>query len=235
MHGSTPIDGFISPDSGITGIPEQIPVFPLSGVVLLPGEVLPLHIFEPRYRTMIRDAVVGQKVIGMVEYETEMEDPGPATAAIRRVGCAGFIAEHKELPDGRFLIWLLGLERFSVDRELDVESPYRQIQVTYTPVNENATALAGLQPVRGELCRMLPHLVELDDEDHDILESQLSEITDSQLIALASQILELPVERKRQLLEATKQTDRFILIFEDLYRHLDAHPVENGDRSPALN
>jgi Lon protease-like protein len=235
MHGTTPTDGFIPPASTIAGIPERIPIFPLSGVVLLPGEVLPLHIFEPRYRTMIRDTITAQKVIGMVEYEKTTADPGPATEAIRQVGCAGFIADHKELPDGRFLIWLLGLERFHVDRELEVDTPYRQARVVYTPVHDDAVAMAGLQSVRTELRRTLPFLVELEDDDRATLESQLVEITDSQLLALASQILELPALRKRQLLEATSQADRFMLLFEDLYRHLDRNPTDVGDPSPILN
>ncbi|MEE4273773.1 MAG: LON peptidase substrate-binding domain-containing protein [Thermoanaerobaculales bacterium] len=235
MHGTTPTDGYLSPGSTIAGFPEQIPLFPLSGVVLLPGEVLPLHIFEPRYRTMIHDTITDQKIIGMVEYDKTTADPGPATEAIRQVGCAGFIADHKELPDGRFLIWLVGLERFHVDRELDVDTPYRQAQVAYTPVHDDAVALAGLQSVRLELRRTLPYLVELEDSDRATLESQLVEITDSQLLALASQILELPAPRKRELLEATSQSDRFLLLFEDLYRHLDSVPIEVGGPPPTLN
>jgi Lon protease-like protein len=221
MHGSTPTDGFTPFDNGMVNIPELIPVFPLAEVVLLPGEVLPLHIFEPRYRAMVRDALNGHRVIGMVQYAAADDEPPVAAPPIRQVGCVGFIAEHKELPDGRFLIWLLGLERFSIDEELPVETLYRQARVTYTPMNESTASLAGLQPVRAELRRVLPQLVELEDEDRATLENQMSEITDSQLIALACQILELPGARKRELLEADHQIDRFMLLFEDLYRHLD--------------
>lgn len=221
MHGSTPTDDSTRVPDGMMNIPDQIPVFPLPKVVLLPGEVLPLHIFEPRYREMVRDALNGHRVIGMIEYAAEHESSTQEPRPVRDVGCVGFIADHKELPDGRSLIWLLGLERFTIDEEVPVDSLYRQFRVTYTPIRESAVALAGLQPVRHELRQVLPRLVDLDESDRGALEEQMVEISDSQLIALASQILELPGQRKRQLLEADNQMDRFMLLFEDLYRHLD--------------
>jgi len=189
MHGSTPTDGFTPFTTGMVNIPDQIPVFPLPKVVLLPGEVLPLHLFEPRYRAMVRDALNGHQVIGMVECATDSENSTSEAPPVRDVGCVGFIAEHKALPDGRFLLWLLGLERFAIDEEIPVDTLYRQFRVTYTPIHESAEALAGLQPVRHELRRALPRLVGLDEADRSKLQEQMVEVSDSQLIALACQIL----------------------------------------------
>jgi uncharacterized protein len=235
MHGSTPTNGFTPSSTGVLDLPDQIPVFPLSKVVLLPGEVLPLHIFEPRYRAMVRDALSSQRVIGMIEYAADHEsstfDPPP----VREIGCAGYIADHKQLPDGRSLLWLLGLERFTIDVEVPAETLYRQFRVTYTPIQESAEALAGLQPVRHELRRILPRLVDLDEADRNGLQEQMVEVSDSQLIALACQILELPGQRKRQILEADNQMDRFMLVYEDLYRQLDSTSVSVGDPSETLN
>jgi Lon protease-like protein len=220
----------------MVNIPDRIPVFPLADVVLLPGEVLPLHIFEPRYRAMVRDALTGHRVIGMIEYAaTTSENPTREPLPVRDVGCVGYIADHKELPDGRYLIWLLGLERFTIAAEIPVETPYRQFRVTYTPIHETAAALAGLQAVRQELRRVLPRLVDLDESDRRALEEQMVEISDSQLIALACQILELPGQRKRQLLEADNQMDRFMLVYEELYRHLDSIPDAVGNPPEILN
>ena len=234
MHGSIPTDESTPFANGMLNIPERIPVFPLSEVVLLPGEVLPLHIFEPRYRAMVRDALAGQRVIGMVEYAGGADDDA-SSSPIRPVGCVGYIAEHTELPDGRFLIWLLGLERFSIDEELSAPTLYRQARVTYTPIHENTAGLAGLQPVRDELRRILPQLVELEDVDRGTLEAQMGEITDSQLIALACQILELPGSRKRKLLETTDQAERFMLVYEDLYSHMDGNSRFDDGDEPVLN
>ncbi len=232
MHGSTPTDDFSPSTDGLANLPDLIPVFPLPKVVLLPGEVLPLHIFEPRYRAMVRDALSGQRVIGMVELAAGATDPTPP---ISNVGCVGFITEHKELPDGRFLLWLLGVERFTIDEEVAVDTLYRQARVTYTPIHESAEALAGLQPIRNELRRVLPQLVDLDDDDRGKIRAQITEISDSQLIALACQILELSGRRKRRLLEADNQVDRFMLVYEELYRHLDGNPEAGYDPPETLN
>jgi Lon protease-like protein len=227
MHGATPTDGSGPIAPGLVNIPEMIPVFPLAEVVLLPGEVLPLHIFEPRYRAMVQDALDSHRVIGIVEVDqgAPIVEPTP----IRDVGCVGFIAEHQQLPDGRFLIWLLGIERFSVDEELPVDTMYRQVRVTYTPIEEDAQALAGLQPIRTELREVLPRLVDLDESSRGKLQVQMGEVSDSQLIALASQILELSSPRKRELLEADNQVERFMMVYEELYRHLDDRPDLGGE------
>jgi len=235
MHGSMPTDSFAAFTTGIVDVPELIPVFPLPRVVLLPGEVLPLHVFEPRYRAMVKDALNGHRVIGMVEVEADTIDDLTAAPPMRDIGCAGLIAEHKELPDGRYLLWLVGLERFTIDEEVPVDTLYRQVRVTYRPIVESAEALAGLQPVRKELRQLLPRLVDLDKDDRGQLEEQIGEVSDSQLIALACQILELPSQRKRQLLESENQIDRFMLVYEELYRHLDDHPEPDGGLPGTLN
>ena len=236
MQGSIPTDGITQCTNQMVNLPDLIPIFPLPNVVLLPGEVLPLHIFEPRYRAMVRDALNGHQVIGMVEYATDSEDSSSEKAPlIREIGCVGFIAEHKELPDGRFLLWLLGLERFTIDEEISVETPYRQVRVTYDPNDESVEELAGLQMVRNELRQVLPRLVGLDEDDWGVLQEQMSNANDFQLIALASQILELSGECKRQLLEADNQVDRFMLVYEELYRHLDDNPDAGGDPPETLN
>lgn len=235
MHGSTPIDDFAAFTSGTLNIPEKIPVFPLPKVVLLPGEILPLHIFEPRYRAMVSDALNTHRVIGMVEIDMGRLEETMAAPVMRELGCAGYIAEHKELPDGRFLLWLLGLERFRIDEELPVETPYRQVRVSYRPIEESAEALAGIHPVRNELRRLLPKLVDLDETDRIQLETQMTEVSDSQLIALACQILELTSRQKRRLLESDNQVDRFILVHEELYRHLESHPEPGDDQPETLN
>jgi len=235
MHGSAPTDGFTPPAGGMVGIPDVIPIFPLPGVVLLPGEVLPLHIFEPRYRAMVKDALDGHRVIGMVELEGSDDGQDVAPSPVREVGCVGLIAEHRELPDGRYLIWLLGLERFRIDEELASDTLYRQVRVSYTPIHESATALAGLFPVRNELLQALPRLIDTDERSRQELQRQMQEVSNSQLIALASQILELPSLRKRQLLEADTQVDRFMLVCEDLYRHLDGTTGQEAEPSETLN
>lgn len=104
-------------------LPEVIPVFPLDGALLLPGGQLPLNIFEPRYLNMIDDAMAGARIIGMIQTRG-----GPSTSPLlAAIGCAGKITSFAETGDGRYLITLTGLCRFSVGDELPLPTPYRQV------------------------------------------------------------------------------------------------------------
>jgi Lon protease-like protein len=231
MHGSAFENGPKAPPPETVQVPDVIPIFPLPRVVLLPSEVLPLHVFEPRYIELVRDAVASHSVIGMVEVLPGHEEELPQSPPVREIGCVGFIAAHEELEDGRFLMWLLGLERFHIERELDVPTSYRQVQVRYRPTPESPKRLAGIRPLRLELRTLLPTLVDLDDSSREQFSNHMAEVSDAQLIALASQILELPSERKQALLEVETLSERFLMVYEDLYRHLDQNP-EFGSFAP---
>jgi Lon protease-like protein len=231
MHGSIFKDGPKAPPPESVPVPDVIPIFPLPRVVLLPSEVLPLHVFEPRYIELVRDAVASHQVIGMVEVLPGHEDELPQSPPVRDIGCVGFIASQEELEDGRFLLWLLGLERFRIERELEVATSYRQVQVQYEPTPESPKRLAGIRPLRQELRSLLPTLVDLDDGSREQFSNHMAEVADAQLIALAAQILELPSERKQTLLEAANLSERFLMVYEDLYRHLDQNP-EFGNFTP---
>jgi Lon protease-like protein len=231
MHGSTFETGPKAPPLETVDVPDVIPIFPLPRVVLLPSEVLPLHIFEPRYVEMVRDALASHRVIGVVDVIPGHETELPQSPPVREVGCVGFIATHEELEDGRFLMWLLGLERFTIEQELEVETSYRQVRVRYKPTTESPKRLAGIRPLRQELRTLLPNFVDLDESSREQFASHMAEVSDAQLIALASQILEIPSERKQVLLEAQTLSERFLMVYEDLYRHLDTNP-EFGNFSP---
>ena len=235
MHGSTSENGFSTPPVETVHVPDVIPIFPLPKVVLLPGEVLPLHIFEPRYLEMIRDAITSHRVIGMVEVMPGFEDDLPGAPPVREVGCVGFIASHEELPDGRYLLWLFGLERFRIEEELDTGTQYRQARVRYEPTPESPKRLAGIRPLRRELRSILPGLVDLDGAAREQFARHMDDASDSQLIALACQILEMSSDRKQTVLEAESLTARFLMIYEDLYRHLDSNPEIEGPGSEQVH
>jgi Lon protease-like protein len=211
-------------------VPDVIPIFPLPETVLLPGEVLPLHVFEPRYRALVRDAVATHKVIGIVQVVPGFETELPGSPPVRETGCIGYIASHEELPDGRFMLWLLGLERFRILEELDPSTPYRQVRVRYEPTPESPKRLAEIRALREELRELLPGLVELDNSARDQFANHIAQVSDAQLIALACQILTLGSDRKQEVLEAGSLSDRFLMVYEDLYRHYDLNPgVEKLD------
>ncbi|MFG1464057.1 LON peptidase substrate-binding domain-containing protein [Xanthobacter sp. DSM 24535] len=109
-------------------LPATLPVFPLSGALLLPRAELPLNIFEPRYLEMIDDALAGERLIAMVQPD-ESKPEGANGPALFQVGCVGRITQFGETGDGRYLITLSGICRFKVGEELAVETPYRQIVI----------------------------------------------------------------------------------------------------------
>lgn len=123
----------VSLDS-LEALPQRIPIFPLAGALLLPRTQLPLNIFEPRYLTMINDAIAGNRMIGMTQPIDDTNDKAPAVYGI---GCAGKITSFAEIDDGRMLVTLTGVARFSVVRELAVATPYRQIEADYSAFGDD--------------------------------------------------------------------------------------------------
>ncbi len=109
----------------------EAPLFPLLNVVLLPQTWLPLHIFEPRYRAMIADALDGDRLIAMALLHPNQELAYESKAAkIHQVVCLGRIAVEEKLPDGRFNLTLRGICRARIDSELDTDQPYRTAELT---------------------------------------------------------------------------------------------------------
>ena len=110
---------------GGTALPSILPIFPLTGVLLLPRGRLPLNIFEPRYLAMTRDALAGERLIGMVQ----PSDPQAAgdNPPVYPTGCAGRITSFSETDDGRFLITLTGISRFHIREELPLLEGYRRV------------------------------------------------------------------------------------------------------------
>jgi uncharacterized protein len=117
--------------SSMEELPATLPVFPLTGAVLLPRGELPLNIFEARYLAMVDAALAGARFIGMVQ-PTENEEK-VLTPSLSKVGCAGRITGFRETDDGRCLITLTGICRFRVAEELPVKSPFRQVRPNYRP------------------------------------------------------------------------------------------------------
>jgi uncharacterized protein len=132
-----------------------IPVFPLPNVVLFPKLQLPLHIFEPRYRQMVRDAMAHRGLIGMALLRGDWEKDYYANPEIYGVGCLGKIVGVTALPDGRYNILLLGLTEYEIEEEVLGETPYRQARVALRDdlPGVETTAIASLQGEILELAR----------------------------------------------------------------------------------
>jgi len=131
-------------------LPEMLPVFPLSGALLLPRGQMPLNIFEPRYLAMIDDAMRdGHRLIGMIQ--PDPGHPGPEDKPnLYKTGCVGRITQLAESGDGRYMIQLTGIARFHIEEELDVATAYRQCRVNYFPFADDFTARLGEDAVDRE-------------------------------------------------------------------------------------
>jgi len=173
----------------------RIPVFPLAGAILFPGGQLPLHIFEPRYRAMIADALAGDRLIGMVQPRDQGEPPG-----LFEIGCLGKIVGADALDDGRYNIVLEGLGRFRIAREADVETPYRQVDADRGGFDD----LEEPEPLG------LAHRAELEREarryadalGYSVDWSAVHQLDDEMLVNGIAQIAPLDVGSKQALLEA---------------------------------
>lgn len=106
----------------------RLSIFPLAGAILYPGLQLPLHIFEPRYRALVTDALARDRRIAMIQPQTSNEG-----APLFRIGCVGHIGQVEALDDGRFNVVLEGVARFRLLRELDAATPFRQVEAELLP------------------------------------------------------------------------------------------------------
>jgi Lon protease-like protein len=111
-------------------LPEDFAVFPLTGALLLPGGRLPLNIFEPRYLAMVEDALSHKRVFGMVQPDKRLArgDTGPG---LYRIGCLGRLSSFSETEDGRFLITLTGLLRFTIVEEIEMRQGFRRVRAAF--------------------------------------------------------------------------------------------------------
>ena len=112
-------------------LPKIIPVFPLSNFIIFPKTAVPLNIFEPRYLEMVNDSMKAEKFIGMVQPKTIKNFDNSKLPILHKIGCLGKINSFKELDDGRYLIELKGLIRFEIEKEINSNKKYRQVEVNF--------------------------------------------------------------------------------------------------------
>jgi Lon protease-like protein len=185
----------------------RIPVFPLAGALLFPRAQLPLHIFEPRYREMIRDALAGDRLIGMVQPRSEAEPP-----ALFEIGCLGRIVGSEQLDDGRFNIVLEGISRFRIARELDVATPYRQVDAVSGEFDDDdepdPLGLAQRAELEQEARRYADALGYAVDWE------AVGRLDDEMLVNGIAQIAPLGIASKQALLEAADISARCELLVQ---------------------
>jgi len=202
---------------------KPLPLFPLPSCVLLPHATIPLHIFEPRYRQMVSDALVGDRVICMAMFQgPRWKTDYNASPPIRPHVCVGYIVRHEELPDGRYNILLQGLCRAKVELE-EVDEPVLYRRAYMRPVEENLSDEFDLIEQRQQILNLLndPLMTQLTavNSIHQWLSDEIptTALIDLGVMTVCEEsepryaVLEQssPVERAKQfitMLNATRQT-----------------------------
>lgn len=176
-------------------IPASIPIFPLPNVVLFPNVFLPLHIFEPRYRRMVADALEGDRIIGMVLLRPGWEADYEGRPPVYPIGCAGLITHAEPLSDGRYNIVLRGLEKFRILDE-DESRGYRVAQIETLMEELTEIERVSIRAERRRLEALLVPQAEGRGSDAKVPPS----MPDEDLVNALAQYLELePVERQALL------------------------------------
>ncbi len=178
-------------------MPETIPVFPLSGALLLPRGQMPLNIFEPRYIDMIDHALRTERLIGMIQPNPDKGDIGPLFS----VGCAGRITELSESGDGRYLMTLTGIARFRTVQDIRADSPFMQFRVDWMPFADDYTARFGEDAVdRPAVMRALKDFARANDVPVDW--DSVKDAPNEALVNALSMMCPYGVREKQALLEA---------------------------------
>lgn len=187
-------------DPVLEDLPATIPIFPLTGVLLLPRGPLPLNIFEPRYLAMVQDALAApQRLIGMVQPEAGASG-NSSVPGVYRIGCAGRISAFQETEDGRYLITLSGVCRFRVVEELATTRGYRRIKADWA---EFADDLEDSPPIEIDRERMLkPLQVYFRAQQIEANWDAIRETPDERLITSLAMICPFAPAEKQALLEA---------------------------------
>jgi len=191
----------------VTDLPLVIPVFPLDGVLLLPGGQLPLNIFEPRYLNMLDDAMSGERIIGMIQ--TRGQQVGGHDPALAPIGCAGRVTSFAETTDGRYLITLTGVCRFRAGDELPVRTPYRQVRADFSSFKADLRDVSALAAGSGDPAPLLAALRRyLDQRGLAIDWSGAENAPIDALVNSLSMALPFDPMEKQALLEAPTLADR---------------------------
>lgn len=184
---------------------KRISIFPLSGAILLPDMQLPLHIFEPRYRALVSDALVRDRMIGMIQPKGAGETP-----SLFSVGCLGRIGDVEALEDGRYNIVLEGLQRFTLLRELDVTTPFRQIEGELWEEDEIGETLS-----LGERAALeIESRRFADAQGYAVDWNAVGQLDDFSLVNVIAQIAPFDVAAKQALLESKGLATRSELIIQ---------------------
>ncbi len=197
----------------ISKLPSTIPIFPLSNFIIFPNTTVPLNIFEPRYIQMIDDSMKSHRMIGMIQPKKSGELKKPD---LYEVGCIGKITSFNETEDGRYLIIINGVSRFSIDQEIKTDKLYRSCKVNYQNYKEDLDNKIVKFAIK-DLDKILDDLKSLFDKKGFMVDwSSLKKQDFSETLNTLSMASPFSLEEKQVLLETKDLNTRKLRLEEIL-------------------
>ena len=186
-------------------LPAEIPVFPLTGALLLPHGKLPLNIFEPRYKALVEDALADKRLFGMIQPDAALPErvSGPA---LYGVGCVGRLSSFSETGDGRYLIALSGLIRFRVRAEAEQRRGYRRVAADFAPYRADLEPPPQYLSQRDDLLEALRGYFAANGFDANW--SAIESMGDNELVVTLCMVCPFVALEKQALLEAADSPAR---------------------------
>ncbi|MEX0729131.1 MAG: LON peptidase substrate-binding domain-containing protein [Planctomycetaceae bacterium] len=199
-----------------------IPIFPLPDTVLLPQEVVPLHIFEPRYRRMLNDVISSERLLGMALLKPGWEaDYDTKSAAVYEQICVGYVAADQLLPDGRSLIILQGVSRAEIEKELATNEPYRLTRCRLIADRQlNEPSIDREHRHRELVFRYLQLLPKLNLAETGMVPTERHDLSLGALCDLLASTLSLTADDKLSVLQEVDVDERSELVLQLIKQRL---------------
>jgi len=190
---------------------NEIPVFPLSNAIFFPKTILPLNIFEDRYLQLVNDCMKGNRMFGMVQPRNSKG----ISPEVYSVGCLGKIISFNETTDKRFIITLLGLTRFRIEKEIRKEKLYRSFEVDYSEFLDDLEIKKD-ETFSSEKKNLLNKIqIFFKKINYPVKYNELSKLDLDELISNVSMISPFSIEEKQKLIE-TRKMDNKIKVFDEI-------------------
>jgi Lon protease-like protein len=188
-------------------LPANLPLFPLSGALLLPFSHRPLNVFEPRYVEMIDQALAGNRMIGLIQPEDASEESPRGRAALQKIGTIGRLTHWEENSEGRYFIILEGVSRFELVSELTVMTPFRQAVISaerFALDFEHAHGEEGVD--RSRFLKMMRDYAEF--ANFDLNWDEINKTGTADLVNFCCMVSPYGAQEKQMLLEASSLAER---------------------------
>ena len=214
----------MGPSPRLDELPTEFPVFPLPGALLLPTGKLPLNIFERRYLAMVEDALASGRVIGMIQPD-ETRPATPSGPALYKVGCLGRLSSFSEADDGRFLITLTGIVRFTTSVELETRRGYRRVRADLSRYRSDLDSASSTGAIdRDQMTDALRAY--FTARGFDANWDAINEMPDDALVVTLAMVCPFDPAEKQALLEAPGAADRAATLLALL--QMGAHSSDAG-------